>query len=94
MSIWLKNDIEYLINNYDKYSDSELSLILNRTRGAISAKRDKLNLLKNITVVKKKLKCLNCDTIFEFYDGENRKNAKFCCVKCKCVKNIFQPFFV
>lgn len=46
MTIWTKNEIEFLKLNYDKYSAKELAKHLNRTINAIKIKSRKLGLLR------------------------------------------------
>ena len=57
---WKNDEIEFLKDNFNKYSDTKLSKILNKTTGSIVSKRNKLGLKKD-KVEKKEINCLNCN---------------------------------
>lgn len=75
---WTNEEIEFLKTNYNKYSDTKISKKLNKTRGSITAMRNKL-LLKKDKVLKKELTCLNCKETYIVYES---RESKFCSRKC------------
>ena len=50
MRKWTNDEVDFLINNYQKLTDGELGLKLNRTKDAIERKRANLKLSKNTSL--------------------------------------------
>lgn len=75
---WSKEDLLFLKENFSKFKVSELSFILNRTKGSIKRKKGILKL--RVVTPKRILKCcLCCNNEFESLISQN---AKFCSQRC------------
>jgi hypothetical protein len=85
--LWCNENIQHLIQNYNKTKNSELAIKLNRTENAIGHKLYKLGLNREFKLIS----CLICGKL------KTRRNQKYCSLRCYgisrrgiCPSNVFK----